>query len=197
MLGISRFVISGSASSTCLTRKQQTVRPLVFGMPRAHSRQLSAAHRNTLRPSCFQDTVTRNASTGGRWVSCSTKWSVALPQDASHRLTSLQLTGLPPFYDENTNEMYRKILQDPLRFPDDMGSEARSILTLLLNRDPSRRLGVNGAQDIKNHPFFARHIDWKKLMAKKIQPPFKPAVVSRPQYSWIRALLMSLVGERH
>lgn len=74
--------------------------------------------------------------------------------------------------------MYRKILQDPLRFPDDMGSEARSILTLLLNRDPSRRLGVNGAQDIKNHPFFARHIDWKKLMAKKIQPPFKPAVVS-------------------
>lgn len=58
-----------------------------------------------------------------------------------------------------------------------MGSEARSILTLLLNRDPSRRLGVNGAQDIKNHPFFARHIDWKKLMAKKIQPPFKPAVV--------------------
>ncbi|KAJ9125782.1 Serine/threonine protein kinase, AGC [Naganishia onofrii] len=88
------------------------------------------------------------------------------------------LTGLPPFYDENTNEMYRKILQDPLRFPDDMGSEARSILTLLLNRDPSRRLGVNGAQDIKNHPFFARHIDWKKLMAKKIQPPFKPAVAS-------------------
>jgi serine/threonine protein kinase len=75
--------------------------------------------------------------------------------------------------------MYRKILQDPLRFPDDMGSEARSVLTLLLNRDPSRRLGVNGAQDIKNHPFFARHIDWKKLMAKKIQPPFKPAVVRR------------------
>jgi serum/glucocorticoid-regulated kinase 2 len=92
--------------------------------------------------------------------------------------------------------MYRKILQDPLRFPDDMGSEARSILTLLLNRDPSRRLGVNGAQDIKNHPFFARHIDWKKLMAKKIQPPFKPAVVSRFQHSWIRASLMSLVGER-
>jgi serum/glucocorticoid-regulated kinase 2 len=91
--------------------------------------------------------------------------------------------------------MYRKILQDPLRFPDDMGSEARSILTLLLNRDPSRRLGVNGAQDIKNHPFFARHIDWKKLMAKKIQPPFKPAVVSPPNYESGR-LLMSVVGER-
>lgn len=39
------------------------------------------------------------------------------------------LTGLPPFYDENTNEMYRKILQDDLRFPDDMSDEAQSLLT--------------------------------------------------------------------
>ncbi|XP_044714462.1 kinase [Hirsutella rhossiliensis] len=28
------------------------------------------------------------------------------------------LTGLPPFYDENTNEMYRKILSEPLHFSD-------------------------------------------------------------------------------
>ncbi|KAI9636336.1 kinase-like domain-containing protein [Dioszegia hungarica] len=88
------------------------------------------------------------------------------------------LTGLPPYYDENTNEMYRKILSDPLRFPDEMGSEARSLLTQLLNRDPSKRLGVNGAQEIKNHPFFSKHIDFKKLWAKKLQPPFKPAVAS-------------------
>ena len=74
--------------------------------------------------------------------------------------------------------MYRKILQDPLRFPEEVGSEARSLLVGLLNRDPAHRLGVNGAADIKNHPFFARHIDWKRLIAKKIQPPFKPAVVS-------------------
>lgn len=76
--------------------------------------------------------------------------------------------------------MYRKILSDPLRFPDECGPEARSLLTALLNRDPARRLGVNGAQEIKNHPFFARHIDFKKLWQKKIQPPFKPAVVSQP-----------------
>lgn len=84
---------------------------------------------------------------------------------------------MPPFYDENTNEMYRKILQDPLRFPEEVHSDARSLLVGLLNRDPAQRLGVNGASEIRNHPFFARHIDWKKLMGKKIQPPFKPAVV--------------------
>ncbi|ORY30378.1 proliferation-associated serine/threonine protein kinase [Naematelia encephala] len=88
------------------------------------------------------------------------------------------LTGLPPFYDENTNEMYRKILSDPLRFPEEVSSEARSLLTQLLNRDPTRRLGVHGAQEIRNHPFFSRHIDFKKLWQKKIQPPFKPAVAS-------------------
>jgi hypothetical protein len=87
------------------------------------------------------------------------------------------LTGLPPFYDENVNEMYRKILQDPLRFPEEVGSDARSLLTGLLTRDPSQRLGVNGAEEIKRHPFFAKAIDWKKLMQKKIQPPFKPSVV--------------------
>jgi serum/glucocorticoid-regulated kinase 2 len=90
----------------------------------------------------------------------------------------LQLTGLPPFYDENTNEMYRKILSDPLRFPEEVGAEARSLLTQLLERDPTRRLGIGGAQQIKNHPFFARHIDFKRLWGKKIQPPFKPPVVS-------------------
>ncbi|CAD6571770.1 MAG: hypothetical protein TREMPRED_000366 [Tremellales sp. Tagirdzhanova-0007] len=88
------------------------------------------------------------------------------------------LTGLPPFYDENTNEMYRKILSDPLRFPDEVSGEARSLLAALLDRDPARRLGVRGAQDIKNHPFFSRHIDFKKLWQKATPPPFKPAVTS-------------------
>lgn len=76
--------------------------------------------------------------------------------------------------------MYRRILQDPLRFPDEIGGEARSILTGLLTRDASQRLGVRGAESIKSHPFFSRHIDWLRLMQKKIQPPFRPSVVSPP-----------------
>ena len=79
--------------------------------------------------------------------------------------------------------MYRKILSDPLRFPDEVSVEARSLLTALLDRDPSRRLGVRGAQDIKSHPFFSRHIDFKKLWQKATPPPFKPAVVSLAIYN--------------
>ncbi|RPD54640.1 AGC/Akt protein kinase [Lentinus tigrinus ALCF2SS1-7] len=88
------------------------------------------------------------------------------------------LSGLPPFYDENTDVMYQKILNDPLVFGDDIGAEARSILTGLLTRDPTQRLGVNGAEEIRTHPFFANHIDFQKLIQKKIQPPFKPSVSS-------------------
>ncbi|KAF8191371.1 kinase-like domain-containing protein [Pholiota molesta] len=88
------------------------------------------------------------------------------------------MTGLPPFYDENVNTMYQRILSDPLNFPPDMPSEARSVMTGLLQRDPSRRLGANGGEEIKRHPFFAKYIDWNRLLAKKIQPPFKPSVES-------------------
>lgn len=88
------------------------------------------------------------------------------------------LSGLPPFYSENTNEMYQKILSDPLRFGDEISPDARSLLTGLLTRDPQQRLGVAGAETIKSHPFFAKHIDFKRLMQKKIQPPFKPNVES-------------------
>lgn len=86
------------------------------------------------------------------------------------------LTGLPPFYDENTNEMYRKILQDPLQFPADIDRDAKSILTRLLDRDPARRLGSGGASEIKAHRFFET-VDWKRLLQKKTQPTFRPNVV--------------------
>jgi serum/glucocorticoid-regulated kinase 2 len=74
--------------------------------------------------------------------------------------------------------MYEMILNDPLVFGPEIGPEAQSILTGLLNRDPTRRLGVNGAEEIKRHPFFGKHIDFRKLLEKKIQPPFKPSVTS-------------------
>ena len=50
-------------------------------------------------------------------------------------------------------------------------------MTGLLQRDPARRLGANGGEEIKKHPFFAKYIDWGRLLAKRYTPPFKPAVV--------------------
>jgi serum/glucocorticoid-regulated kinase 2 len=109
------------------------------------------------------------------------------------------LTGLPPFYDENTNEMYRKILSEPLHFPgpEIVPPAAKDILTKLLNRKPDQRLGANGASEIKAHPFF-HSIDWRKLLQRKYEPTFKPNVVCIPSVrpylptNYLRSMLLTL-----
>ncbi len=55
---------------------------------------------------------------------------------------------------------YQRILTDPLSFPLDISSEAKSVMTGLLQRDPAKRLGANGGEEIKKHPFFSKYIDW-------------------------------------
>lgn len=93
------------------------------------------------------------------------------------------LTGLPPFYDENTNEMYRKILTEPLHFPSPeiVPPAARDLLTRLLDRNAEKRLGAKGAAEIKAHYFF-HSIDWRKLLERKYEPTFKPSVVCIPSH---------------
>jgi len=87
------------------------------------------------------------------------------------------LTGLPPFYSQNINIMYQKILSGDLRFPAYITADAQSLLAGLLTRDADRRLGSgpDGANDVKRHPFF-KDIDWEKLLRKEVEPSFKPKV---------------------
>lgn len=84
------------------------------------------------------------------------------------------LTGWPPFYNDNLNVMYESITRAPLTFPSTMSTEAQSLLTGLLQRNPRNRLGsTNGMADFKDHPFFSG-IDWVALYEKKMSPPFVP-----------------------
>jgi len=87
------------------------------------------------------------------------------------------LTGLPPFYAQNVNVMYQKILSGELRFPQYISEDAKSLLEGLLTRDPAVRLGTKGGDEVKGHPWFA-DIQWDKLIKKEIEPPFKPKVRS-------------------
>ena len=43
-------------------------------------------------------------------------------------------------------------------------------------RKPEKRLGFNGAEEIKKEPFFAS-VNWQKLANRAIKPPFHPDVV--------------------
>ncbi|TKR93330.1 hypothetical protein L596_007808 [Steinernema carpocapsae] len=87
------------------------------------------------------------------------------------------LTGNLPFHGENRRETMTQILRAKLAMPNFLSAEAQSLLRALFKRNPANRLGngPNGIEEIKKHPFFAS-IDWKRLLAREISPPFKPTV---------------------
>ncbi|KAI0454903.1 kinase-like domain-containing protein [Xylaria acuta] len=85
------------------------------------------------------------------------------------------LTGLPPFYHRSIDEMYRRIMSEPLAFPGCVPAVAKDLLTKLLDRDPAKRLGANGSVEIKSHPFF-EGINWGMVLQRKYKPAFKPNV---------------------
>ena len=89
------------------------------------------------------------------------------------------LAGRTPFVDRNRRVMFRNITQTDVVYPSHFSSPARNLISKLLNRDPSKRLGggPNGGRDIMAHPFFSS-IDWDKLLRKEIEPVFKPDVTS-------------------
>lgn len=79
------------------------------------------------------------------------------------------LIGYPPFFADNPSETCQKILywQKTLKIPKEaeLSPEAADLL-LRLMCDSDHRLGKNGVQEIKDHPFF-KGLDWTKVRDKK------------------------------
>ncbi|XP_062363215.1 ribosomal protein S6 kinase beta-1 isoform X4 [Cinclus cinclus] len=85
------------------------------------------------------------------------------------------LTGAPPFTGENRKKTIDKILKCKLNLPPYLTQEARDLLKKLLKRNAASRLGAGpgDAGEVQAHAFF-RHINWDELLARKVEPPFKP-----------------------
>jgi serine/threonine protein kinase len=91
------------------------------------------------------------------------------------------LTGLPPFYTDDEENMYHKIMTADIDFSKPLFSpEAQDIIRKFLTRDPTQRL--QDPQEIKSHPWF-RNLDWHKLEKLEIAPPFIPSVRSADDVS--------------
>lgn len=67
------------------------------------------------------------------------------------------------------------ILEKEIPMQSYFSAEACNLLTGLLQKRPEERLGCRkqGVEELKMHSWF-RNIDWDKLVAKKIPPPFVP-----------------------
>lgn len=87
------------------------------------------------------------------------------------------LTGLPPFYDENVNQMYRSILRDEITYPSHVSLAARDLINKLLDKNPATRLGAGPSdmEEIKAHPFF-KDLDWDEVEEKNIKPEWIPEI---------------------
>ena len=96
------------------------------------------------------------------------------------------LIGVTPFYAENHAVMYRRVIEDELRFPVEFRDpNARDLISRLLIRDPKQRLGTgaDGADSIKAHPFF-KMVNWADLMARRIAAPYIPQVRNPMDVQW-------------
>jgi serine/threonine protein kinase len=92
------------------------------------------------------------------------------------------LVGVPPYFDQDREQLYTNIKSGPLKMPKFLSPEAIDLINSLLDRHPMKRLGAgpNGAQDIKNHPFFDA-IDWEDVYMKRTFPPVRKRKAVKPK----------------
>lgn len=78
---------------------------------------------------------------------------------------------------------FRRILTKSVPFPRTMDETSRDFINGLLTKDPKRRLGAGGVQEIKSHDFFAG-IDWEKVQRKEVDPSIKPSLTNNVRFAF-------------
>uniref|UniRef100_A0A3Q3FQE9 protein kinase C n=1 Tax=Kryptolebias marmoratus TaxID=37003 RepID=A0A3Q3FQE9_KRYMA len=94
------------------------------------------------------------------------------------------LVGESPFPGDDEEEVFDSIVNDEVRYPRFLSTEAIGIMRRLLRRNPERRLGSGekDAEDVKKQPFF-RAMDWEGLLHRKVPPPFVPTIAAKHDVS--------------
>ena len=87
------------------------------------------------------------------------------------------LASMPPFYDRNPTNIYKKVVRSNPSYPAYFSSAAKDIIKRLLRKRPTERLGctVGGIKSIKTHPWF-KGFNWDKLQKQEIKAPYKPKI---------------------
>uniref|UniRef100_A0A8C5AFX6 protein kinase C n=1 Tax=Gadus morhua TaxID=8049 RepID=A0A8C5AFX6_GADMO len=94
------------------------------------------------------------------------------------------LVGESPFPGDDEEEVFDSIVNDEVRYPRFLSTEAIGIMRRLLRRNPERRLGSGekDAEEVKKQPFF-KSMDWEALLQRKLTPPFVPRIAGKEDVS--------------
>lgn len=98
------------------------------------------------------------------------------------------LVGQSPFNGDTEEDLFQSICRDTPYYPRCVGSEASSLISQLLDKNPITRLGMPACvhAPIRQHAYF-HSIDWHKLERRQIDPPFKPNIKSARDVSYFDA----------
>lgn len=110
------------------------------------------------------------------------------------------LVGYPPFTDETPEKIFDNILSRRLEWPTgyNISPEAKDFVERLLELNPSKRLGAQGIDEIKNHPFL-KGIEWDTLLLQPMENSFvpKPDDERDTTYYWNRKSIYGSIKIEH
>lgn len=82
------------------------------------------------------------------------------------------LVGCVPFFGETPEELFAHTVNDDIEWPDNedwsVQEEAKDLIVALLQHSPRERLGIGGAQEVKEHFYFSG-LDWTSLLRQKAE----------------------------
>lgn len=106
------------------------------------------------------------------------------------------LYGYPPFHAETPDRVFENILsrnidwhKDEIKLPE----EAYDFMERLLTLDPEQRLGRNGPDEVRQHPFF-KDLDWEKLLIDS--PSFVPQPMNEEDTDYFDARGATMMMEQ-
>mmetsp|Transcript_10236 Transcript_10236/g.18662 ORF Transcript_10236/g.18662 Transcript_10236/m.18662 type:complete len:613 (-) Transcript_10236:240-2078(-) len=107
-------------------------------------------------------------------------WSIGV-------LLYMMVVGEYPFDDENDAALIKKIIEQPLQFPESLGPEIRDLIERLLRKDPKERIR---ATEIQYHKCFFE--GGRNLYFDITQPPPSPSTASDRRVQVLENLVLEL-----
>ncbi len=101
------------------------------------------------------------------------------------------MKGIRPYSGLTLEELKDKIMQfqaciKPKDIPNDYSDLCADFVNKLIQKNPTNRLGSNGPNEVKNHPWF-KDFNWRDLYNFKIKAPFLPKAEDNVEHEYVDA----------